>query len=54
MPAAAARSRNAAISVSAWFVGRQVLGLCVKTCRLSQPIATPRSTALEMPPAAET
>jgi hypothetical protein len=37
-----------------WFVGRQVRGLCVKTCTESAPIASARSIAVWIPPEDET
>src|SRR5262249_17800665 len=47
-------SRKRATDSSAWAVGFHIRGLCVNTWIASQPISTPRSTALQMPPADET
>ena len=41
-----APARKAAISSSVWLIGRQVRGLWVNTCRLSQPSRRPRADRL--------
>src|SRR3989442_970787 len=54
MPCSARPRLNASIDSGAWFVGRHIRGLCVKSWSASAPRSTARSIAVWIPPAVET